>query len=342
MQKVRAVVLSSSLHSLDLDDFDDDEDAGEPFSRPDRIAVTLGEDVARDETALAELAPELTSGEGTRLWLFGRGLAIATPRVEATWNSLVAQFGATAKSKRTALILRGFVQGLSARDIGLTNALLDKAVSDEILAAWFPELQVAAPIDQRGVKRLRKSLALGRAPIWQFKYLALGRVSDPIPGSDLRALLLEMARKDGGFDPASEILYMRYFSDRDQRKAINPALVETGRDLIKDLKFTKGSHRDDHRIGSIVEVCFSGADGAAGVEEICVKLMRAIEERETYGLEYDHFLQKLFGVQPLASLNGFFNRSEQDQTRACEMILDVSHHHKSTGFCSSRDHACMV
>jgi hypothetical protein len=329
VQKVRAIVLCSGLHSLDLDDFDDDEDAGGPFDRPDRIAVTLGEDVARDETALAELAPELTSGEGTRLWLFGRGLATATPRAEATWNMLVAQFGATEASKRTALVLRGFVQGLSARDMGLTSALLDSAVSDESLAAWFPELQVAAPIDPRGVKRLQESLALGKAPIWQFTYLALGRASDSIPGPDLRALLLEMARKEGGFDPASEILYMRYFSDRDQKKAIDPALVETGRDLLKDLKFTKGGHRGDHRIGSIVEVCFSGADGAGGVEEICRKLLGAIAERETYGLEYDHFLQKLFEVQPLGSLNGFFNRSEQDQRRACQMILDVSHHHKN-------------
>jgi hypothetical protein len=326
VQNVRAIVLSRGLHSLDLDDFDEDEDAGGTIDRPDRIAIALGKDVALDEAALAELAPELTSGEG-RLWLFGRGLATAAQTPGNVWNLLVTQFCATADLKRNAQVLRGFLQGLSEKDLKLTDALLDAALSHKVLAEWLPELQAAVAIDLQGVKRLHASIASGKAPMWRYQYLSGGRVSDPIPGPELRTLLSEMSSKDGGFDVATEILYMRLFSDKDQRRAIDPALIDAGRSLLKRLTFSKDARKDDHRIGSLIKMCLSGADGIGGAKEVCGNFLKAIAARETYGLGYDHLLQDLFKAQPLAALDGFFDRSEDDQRRACQLMLDVSHHH---------------
>jgi len=328
VQNVRAIVLSTGLHSLDLDDFDEDEDAGETIDRPDKIAIALGKDVAHDETALMELAPELTSGEG-RLWLFGRGLATAAPNPKNIWNLLVAQFCATADRERNAQVLRGFLQGLGEKDLKLADALLDAALFHKILGEWFPELQAAVPINHQGVNRLHASLAAGEAPIWQYRYLSGGRVSDPIPGLDLKTLLSEMSSKDGGFDVAVEILYMRLFSDKDQKRAIDPALIEAGRALLKHLTFTKNARNSDHRIGSLIKVCLSGADGIDGVKEICAAFLKAIAGHETYGLGYDHLLKSLFKVQPLAALDGFFDQSEEDQKRACQLLSDISHNHEN-------------
>jgi hypothetical protein len=74
-------------------------------------------------------------------------------------------------------------------------------------------------------------------------------------------------------------------------------------------------------------MCLSGADGIGGAKEVCGNFLKAIAARETYGLGYDHLLQDLFKAQPLAALDGFFDRSEDDQRRACQLMLDVSHHH---------------
>jgi hypothetical protein len=326
VQNVRAIVLSSGLHSLDLDDFDEDEDAKGTVDRPDRIAVALGKDVAHDDAALAELAAELTSGEG-RLWLFGRGLANATQNPANVWNLLVAQFCATVNHRRNAQVLRGFLQGLSETDVKLTNTFLDVALSHKVLAEWFPGLQAAVLIDRQGVRRLHESLAAGKAPMWQHQYLSGGRVSDPIPGPELKTLLHEMAAKDGGFDVAIEILYMRFFSDKDQKRAIDPALIDAGRVLLKGLTFTKDARNNDHRVSSLVKVCLSGPEGIGGAKEICGSLLKAIAAQETYGFNYDHLLQDLFKVQSLAALDGFFDRSEDDRKRACQLILDVSCHH---------------
>jgi hypothetical protein len=276
LQKVRAIVLSRGSHGLDLDEFDDEEEAAGTMNRPDRVAIALGKDVALDHAALAALAPELTSGhEAGRLWLFGRGLASAAPDPDAVWTLLLDQFAATEERNRNAFVFRGFLQGLAERDARHASTLLDAAVSHPILAAWFPELQASVRIDEQGVKRLHESLKFGQAPVWQFKYLALGRATDPIPGKELKKLLVGLASKNGGFDTAIEILYMRLFSDKDQKRAIDPALIEAGRDLLKRLKFTKGRHTDDHRIGAIIKQCFSGDEGEKAVADICARFLAA-------------------------------------------------------------------
>jgi hypothetical protein len=216
---------------------------------------------------------------------------------------------------------------MSERDAKHASTLLDAAVSHPVLAAWFPELQTAVTIDDQGVRRLHASLKSGQAPIWQFKYLIGGRATDPIPGKELKKLLVELASKDGGFDIAVEILYMRLFSDKNQKRATDPDLIEAGRDLLKQLKFTKGKHKDDHHIGALIKSCLSGLDAERDATEMCVRFLAAVASRETYGFEFDHLLQSLFKAQPVAALNGFFAGSDADRKHACQVTLDVSYHH---------------
>lgn len=328
VQKVRAIVLSTGSHGLDLDDFDDEEEAVGTLDRPDRIAVALGRDVAHDPSALTTLAAELTSVQGAgRLWRFGQGMASAAPDPESIWTLLVDQFTATPERTRNAFLFRGFLQGLTERDATLANALLDSAVSHPALAAWFPELQASVMIDDQGVKRLHQSLRSGKAPVWQFNYLKFGRAADPIPGRELKKLLTELASKDGGFEVAVEILSQRLFSDRSQKRAINPELIAAGRQLLKQLAFSKRGKKDDHQIGELIKVCLSGPSADDDVKDICARLLAAIAARKTYGFEYDQLLQGLFKAQPKAALDGFFGSSNEDLNRACQLMRDISHHH---------------
>jgi hypothetical protein len=330
VQKVRAIVLSTGSHGLDLDDFDDEEEAVGALDRPDRIAVALGRDVAHDPSALTTLAPELTSGQDAgRLWRFGQGMASAAPDPESIWALLVDQFAATPERERNAFVFRGFLQGLTERDATHANAVLDSAVSHPALAAWFPELQASVTIDEQGVKRLHQSLRSGKAPVWQFNYLKFGRAADPIPGRELKTLLTELASKDGGYDVAVEILSQRLFSDKRQKRAIDQELIVAGRQLLKQLAFSKGSNKDHHQIGQLTKWCLSGPDADDDVKDICVRLLAAIAARKTYGFEYDRLLQGLFKAQPEAALDGFFGGSNEDRERACQLMRDISHHHNN-------------
>ena len=78
------------------------------------------------------------------------------------------------------------------------------------------------------MERLKRALNSGQVPVWMYRNLALGRTADRLAGSELRELLLLIAKQPDGFNVASEILYMRFFSDRSasgstSRNSLRPA-----------------------------------------------------------------------------------------------------------------------
>jgi hypothetical protein len=292
-----------------------------------RVAFRLGQDVAHDAGAFQELSPQLVSSQGL-LWNFGRGLSRSADDPAAMWDALIAQFAETPEPSCNTQVLCGFLEGLSSRDRALANALLDQAVTQKALAAWFPELQRGITVDEQGLQRLHQSLTLNKAPMWRFRYLAMGRATDSIAGPDLKALIVAMASKpDGGLDAATEILYMRLFSDRQEKRTIDPALIEAGRELVAAFEFTNGRQEGDRRIPSLVKACLSGADGAKGVEALCRKLKDAVAKHEASAFAHHKLLNSLFKAQPSVALQAFFGGDGPDQNRGCQIILEVSHHH---------------
>jgi len=325
LQRVRGVVLSSSAHGIDLDDVEDDSDIVAGLARLDALAVTLGRDTAQAPDIFKELQRELVSSEG-RLWMFGRGLAAGADDPEMLWHSLSEEFAAVPEAERNTQVFRGMLDGLSHhKDPKLANRLLDEAVPGEPLTAWFPELQTGVTIDKPGVDRLQQSLALGKAPVWRFRVLAWGKASAPIPAADLKGVILAIAAKAQGFDIAAEILHMRFFSDRQDKKPLDPALIDAGRELLQALKFSKARQNEDHRIGSLIELCLTGREGVAVFETVCGNFKQALAKRQIYAHNHGRLLQSLFKAQPLAALDVFFGGRGAKQ--ACEAIVDVSHHH---------------
>lgn len=327
LQDVRGVVLAKNTYGLDPEDFDYDTDDAEVdgIERLDSIAMALGRNTAHDAEVFSELLPELVSGQG-RLWHFGHGLAAAANEPSSVWETLVSAFAVVPEDVRNTQVLRGFLDALSKRNLNLMNALLDDAVTHGALAAWFPELQWGITIDGRGVERLHQSLNLSKAPTWRFRCLAGGRATDAIPGRDLKALLTAIASKPGGYDVAIEILNMRFFSERQEKRTIDPALIEAGRELIREFEFTRLNRNDDHRISSIIKACLSGDDGAEYADALCHKFKAAVAEGSIYAFDHDRLLQSLFKVQPAAGLNAFFSGTPTDQKRGVQMLHDVSHH----------------
>jgi hypothetical protein len=328
LQKVRGIVLGTDSSGLELEevDYDSHDDVGS-LDRINRIATSLGKDAARDPKVMKSLLPEMMTGQG-RLWSFGCGLAAGAIDPRETWNALVGQFVATIpEARRNTQVLGGYLDGLSKRNSSLVNDLLDHAVSNERLAAWFPELQTAVTIDARGAQRLQQSLTLGKVPLERFRVLAWGRAPDPISGADLKRLLLSLAEAPAGWDVAIEVLYMRLFSDRQEKKAPDPALIETGRQLLKAIQFKKSGRNGDHRIGSLIKACLTGPDDAEVVRTLCGRFKEAVAARETYSFEHDHLLRSIFKAQPAVALDAFFGGDGANQRRGCEIISDVSRNH---------------
>jgi hypothetical protein len=226
VDKVRGVVLDTrGGRSVDLDDFDEVEN-GDYLGAMERAAATvemLGRDVAADDGAFNILLPDLVCGDN-KVVGFGRGLALAAEEPRDMWRAMVAQM--TATEKPGIGLLGGFLQGLHTRDRNLANALLDEAVEDPTLAEWFPILQAFPVIDDSGVARLHRALALGRAPITAYYNIAYGRACGEVPGPNLKSLIMAVNDKPGGNRVAMEILSMRIHADGTDKKPSVPEVAE--------------------------------------------------------------------------------------------------------------------
>jgi hypothetical protein len=322
IQKVCSLVLARAGGGVELEDFDakDDGGAATTLQRRDAMATALGIEAAKDPAAFQELLPRLTSGDGL-LWKFGVGLALGADNPDAVWNTLTSQFAATGEKSRNSLALSGFLEGLNGKDPAHVTRLLDAALADEILSANFPSLQRSVPIDTRGVARLMQ--VLDKAPVWQFKVFAWGRASDPIPGSDLRALLKGIAAKPDGFGVAVEFLNMRLFSDKSHEKPIDSELFAAGRDLLEGLEVTDQHRNADHDIGTLVVRCLKGKDGVKTAELLCQRFMAAVSASKIYAYGHDELVGSLFKVQPAVVLNAWFGGSATEQKVGQKIMEDV-------------------
>lgn len=269
--------------------------------------VALGRAVGADESARTEFLPECFGEGSCGLRPFGRGLAQTVPDARKAWDDLVDAFDRYGSAKSRTDILEGFLTGLWERDRALAHALLDEALDDPALCEWFPVLQCAVELDERGIERLQTSLRDGRVPIRSYQCLAYGQRTDHLPGALLRDLLLLMADQTRGVEVALDILSMRFFSDGAQRPH-DPVLIETGQDLLARADVLNGGLTDDvtdNALARVVKVSMSDADAgpiAASLAERWARTRRA-------GFEGTATLNALLETQPMAVLDALFHAS---------------------------------
>jgi hypothetical protein len=332
LNKVRGVVLGvKGGRSIDLDDLDEvkNDDYAGAMARAAATVETLGRDVAADDEAFKTLLPDLMSGDN-KIVGFGRGLALAAENPREMWRAMVAQVAAT--QKPSVSLLGGFLDGLRTRDRGLADSLLNEAVEDPTLAEWFPILQAFAVIDDKGVARLHRTLAVGRAPITAYYNLAYGRACDDIPGPDFKHLVLTVNAKPGGNPVAMEILSMRLHSDGSNKTPSVPEVAEAGRALLAAYSFQRTANRDqseDYKLGVIVRASLAGYEGKPIARQLCRGLLAAAASHSVSTFEYDDLMKGLLKVHPDDVLDELISGDKKARSRSVGLIGEITRHHKS-------------
>jgi len=322
VDNVRSIVLSRSPASVDLTEYEDNDDNPvSAWERTELLAEELGEEVGMDADALVALLPELVT-KGGRLFRFGRGLAAGSTTPRAIWEALVTAYANASDTCRSVQILKGFISRLEACDPELAASLLDEAVDHPVLGPRFPELQSATTIDAAGVQRLRRSLSLGNAPVQYFDCLAWGGSHEPISGSDLRDLVEEIAAKPGGDRVGLEIIYFRLISNKQEKHVHEPEIIEAGRSLLGKMTFDRNGSRDDkdHQWGVVVATCLIGEAGEPGTRHLCQSLRAAASAGATHVWDYRELLEALCKVQPRIVLDTLFGGSEADRQQSIKMM----------------------
>lgn len=186
----------------------------------------------------------------------------------------------------------------------LANTILDEMLTSDDLAPHLPICQSIAGLDKSGLVRLHKAVTLGKTPIVQFHYLAMGGAPSEIAPPELKKLVLSIAKKDGGLAVAFDIIRMRIHGDKTANRAIAKETISAGRTLLGLYQFTSKNDRDDHTLGTLVKVCLADKEGVKVAETICKRLRAALLKHAVTPSNFDDLIKALVSVQPAAMLDG--------------------------------------
>jgi hypothetical protein len=300
--EVRVVAQGDKGGRFYLEDLVDGEEWDGESDRLNQLAQKMAGQLLYDDAAFLMALQDLLRG-GSRVWYFGRGFAQTASDRRVVWDRMVAEFGRSDPLQRSSQLLRGFLQGLWELDRGQADELLDSAVDCPILQNELPALQTAVTLDERGVERLARVLRSTLVPVWQFKYLALGRATDHLSGRQLKSLLSLLAETPDGLDVALEIFDMRLHSDRSAQRALDSGLIDIGRHLVGRVTFEKMTANDDHRLAGIVEACLAGSGGERTASSVAERLRSAVEVGHTHWFSNQDVVHALLKLHPQVVLD---------------------------------------
>jgi len=304
VDRARAFVMAEPLRFVGIDGRIDDPGIFEksPFEI-DRIVEELARELATDLAVFEQVLPGFMEARTEQLTVFGRAFAqhVKTPR--SAWANLLSGLKRSRSVKANPTLLGGFLSGLSAVNRTLTEDLLDECVEDEVLAPWYPILQMAAGINSRGVERLIYSLEVGVANINTYYNLISGGVTHEISGVSFNRLLSRIGARKGGNDIALQILMMR-ISFGGGEKSSPGEIIDIGCSLLAGLELAEWGHgAGDHYLRIVAKACLEGSRGDITVRGICRRLIKSIEAGQTYAFNQSVLLETILTAQPAAVLD---------------------------------------
>ena len=172
------------------------------------------------------------------------------------------------------------------------------------------------PIGTEGAARLKRSVALGKAPITAFRFLGWGRAADALSGADLKELLFAIAAPPQGYAIATDILSMRLHSNKDNKIAHPPELLEAGRELLSQAQFEDRDNMHDYRLRMIVNACLAGKGGEEAARHICIRFKQGLADHSVYAFHFDQLLEGLFKAQPRIALDVFFGQRRTPERKS--------------------------
>lgn len=221
-------------------------------------------------------------------WAFARGLTRASEVPAKLWQSACAIFAVADGAHRNPGVLAGVIDGAAQRDEASIEVWLDAAVTDPLLAEHLVVLQLAVPLDATAMARFRRALIHGAVPSERFSHLQVGSVTKPIPGAALADFLSELYDAEAGVLPAIQILHMRIFGDRSDKRDIDPELVALGRKLLADPRtYIKGNVNEDHGIATVAKVSLTGEGATEAAAAACRALRVEPRSNSYYSSEFD-------------------------------------------------------
>ncbi|MER9940382.1 hypothetical protein NKJ70_00345 [Mesorhizobium sp. M0092] len=294
-------------------------------------AEKLGEAAATDDLVLKAAVPELLrSNSSDKTYSFGRGVGKAIDDPLKLMNQIRAQIANSENDQISTISIRGIIAGWNEADPKAVGDFLDTALEDEIWSRWFVELQVQGSMDDRAFDRLLSAIADGKSPVWQFRYLAGGRATDPFSAEQVGKLVraINDQEKDGcfvAFDLLSMVIHCAAEKDENYRNDLLQVCMEFLR--VTDWKLVNSDNGGmDYDVDVVLRFVLSHTNSENEVGDILDSIVVNRRNKKGYSsFDGAKLLKPFFEFFPTMALNAVYRPDDEGSySLAYEMVADPS------------------
>lgn len=216
---------------------------------------------------------------------FGEGLAREHRDPDSLWQEACDIYAKTKPEIRDVGVLIGILQQVDRRDRAWGDARLDEIANDPVLAPYLVFFHGGRDLGSSDLDRFSVALEADRITTGQLGALMYGGRTKPVPAAALAGLLLRMIDYEGGLDAAREILAMRFYGDRQDKREVAPDLVAVARRILTDSRLYSENRRASHEAASLLRHLLD-SEGESGARDVC-EAMREADGEHKYWSDSD-------------------------------------------------------
>mgnify|MGYP001807474566 CR=1 FL=1 len=210
---------------------------------------------------------------------FGEGLAREHSDLDRLWREALDIYAQAAPDTRDVGVLIGILQQIDRRDRSWADARLDEIANNPVLAPYLVFFHGGRDLGVADVDRFAIALNANRITSAQLGALMYGSRTKPIPAPALAGLLLRMIEREGGLDAAREILAMRFYGDRQDKREIAAELVAVARHILTDPRLYAERRRAGHEAAQLLRQLLE-REGESGARAVCAAMRDADGEHK--------------------------------------------------------------
>lgn len=310
-------------------DTSDNEEIKDNINKVNAIIRSLAREVVVHDVILHELLEEFLSANGTGLFVFGMGLAEGCIDLRLVWDNFKNTLLSLNHNSRNYQLIQGFLSEISNRDSIAFDRLLDEALNDSLFSEVFPILQASVQHDDKAAKRIIFALENDISPIGSYCNIVHSPILAILTDENLMIIIKLILSKDGGEIIALNMLN-RYIKDIRNKESISIEIESFCQNLLLEFDFSRinpNTDNLDYKIGFIIDSCFVNKSAFISAKELCKKLRSASAHYEIEITNFNKVLNALATNQPIAFLEGFFEKDmEIEFGFSKDCLSEIIHH----------------
>lgn len=305
-QRITTYVLPESWSRLDLadiEDIEDDKNYQKANAQIDQICSGIGVELAGDLAALRKHLPIMLSGQTSRAFTVISAVAKHVRDVDAAWNVVLDDAAASAAAGRAVNSPAFFVAGLKERDEEAVERLLDGALADDRLRPIFVTMQINAGVNGRGCERLVRAAGIPEISTLSFMGLKYGGACSKLSGDEFKRMILAIADREDGVAVAAEIMHMRVFGLRSDKRDLSETDQEAGRELLRRTRFSSSTYKPTGDIAKIADACLTTYRDDELARQMCARLSESANSWGVMASDFGDLVAVLGRKFPVAVLD---------------------------------------